>query len=173
MVGRLHKNSKGNQLPTIPWVWLVLCVLLILLVSLPSCSVFNPDPFVMIGGDEQLVVLLRGEKDGQYQVKYEGRDPTELNSLHVMLGGQILHVDIKQVTIIHNEQEVVLEGNGKLPEGAQLPLNPGDEFEVQVTYLGQTLGGNYMYGFRIGYGDDPQAEPWDLITEFDFAVVVE
>lgn len=173
MVGKLQKNSMGSPLSTIPRVWLVLCILLTLVVLLPSCSVFNPDPFAMVSGDDQLVVLLRGEKDGHYQVKYEGRNPTELNSLQVMLGGQILHVDIKQVTIIHNGQEVVLEGNGTLPEGAQLNLNPGDEFEVQVTYLGQTLGGNYMYGFRIGYGDNPQAEPWDLITEFDFAVIVE
>jgi hypothetical protein len=44
---------------------------------------------------------------------------------------------------------------------------------VQVTYLGQTLGGNYMYGFRIGYGDDPEAEPFDLIAEFDYAIIVE
>jgi hypothetical protein len=140
---------------------------------LGSCSVINPDPFIMMGGDEQLLVLLRSEKDGQYQVQYDGRNPTELNSLHVMLGGQILHVDIKQVVILHNGQEVILEGNGTLPQGSQLILTPGDEFEVRVTYLGQTLGGNYMYGFRIGYGDDPQAEPWDLIAEFDFAVIVE
>ena len=173
MVGRSQKNSNGEKMPTIPRVWFLLCVLLILGVLLGSCSAFNPDPFAMMGGDEQLVVLLRGEKDGHYQVQYVGRNPAELNSLHVMLGGQILHVDIKQVIIIHNGQEVVLKGNGTLPEGRQIILNPGDEFEVRVTYLGQTLGGNYMYGFRIAFGDDPQAEPWDLITEFDFAVIVE
>ena len=160
-------------MPTIPRVWFLLCVVLSLGVLLGSCSVFNPDPFIMMGGDEQLLVLLRNEKDGHYQVQYDGRNPAELNSLHVMLGGQILHVDIKQVVIVHNGQEIILEGNGTLPEGSQLILAPGDEFEVQVTYLGQTLGGNYMYGFRIGYGDDPQAEPWDLIAEFDFAVIVE
>ena len=138
-----------------------------------SCSAFESDPFVMIGGDEQLLVLLRNEKDGHYQVQYEGRSPAELNSLHVMLGGQILHVDIKEVTVIHDGQEITLEGNGRLPEGTQLILDPGDEFQVRVTYLGQTLGGNYMYGFRIGIGDDPQAEPWDLIAEYDFTVIVE
>jgi hypothetical protein len=173
MVSRSQLNSSGRPIPTIPWVWLVLCVLLIISVLLGSCSALNPDPFVMMGGDEQLVVLLRGEKDGLYKVQYDGRSPAELNSLHVMLGGQILHVDIKEVTIIHNGQEVILEGNGTLPEGSQIIFEPGDEFEVRVTYLGQTLGGNYMYGFRIGFGDDPQAEPWDLIAEFDFAVIVE
>jgi hypothetical protein len=127
----------------------------------------------MLGGDEQLVVLLRNEKNGNYVVRYEGRNPAELNSLHVMLGGQILHVDVKQVVIVHNGQEVILEGDGTLPAGSQVTLAPGDELEVRVTYLGQTLGGNYMYGFRIGFGDDPQAEPWDLIAEFDYAIIVE
>ena len=173
MVGRLQQNSNGGSMPTIPRVWFLLCAFLILGVMLGSCSAFNPDPFTMMDGDEQLVVLLRGEKDGHYQAQYDGRNPAELNSLHVMLGGQILHVDIKQVTIIHNGQEVILEGNGTLPEGSQIIFEPGDEFEVRVTYLGRTLGGNYMYGLRIGYGDDPQAEPWDLIAEFDFAVIVE
>lgn len=173
MVGRSQLNSNGGPMPTIPKVWFLLCAFLIMSVFLGSCSALNPDPFVMVGGDEQLVVLLRGEKNGLYQVQYDGRSPAELNSLHVMLGGQILHVDIKEVTIIHNGQEVILEGNGTLPEGSQIIFEPGDEFEVRVTYLGQTLGGNYMYGFRIGFGDDPQAEPWDLIAEFDFAVIVE
>jgi hypothetical protein len=30
-----------------------------------------------------------------------------------------------------------------------------------------------MYGFRIGNDDEPQVEPWDLITEFEFVVIVE
>jgi hypothetical protein len=32
-----------------------------------------------MGGDEQLMVLLRGEKDGLYQVQHDGRDPAEMN----------------------------------------------------------------------------------------------
>jgi hypothetical protein len=30
-----------------------------------------------------------------------------------------------------------------------------------------------MYGFRIGYGDDPEAEPFDLNAEFNYAIIVE
>jgi hypothetical protein len=127
----------------------------------------------MLGGDEQLLVLLRNERDGNYQVRYEGREPAELQSLHVMLGGQILHVDVKQVAVVHNGQEVILEGNGTLPEGSQVILAPDDEFDVRATFLGQTLGGNYMYGFRIGFGEDPDAEPFDLVAEFDYAIIVE
>ena len=146
MVVRSQQNSNGGPMPTIPRVWFLLCAFLILGVLLGSCSALNPDPFAIMGGDEQLVVLLRGEKDGHYQAQYVGCNPSELNSLHVMLGGQILQVDIKQVTTIHNGQEVILEGNGTIPEGSRIIFEPGDEFEVRGTYLGRTLGGNYMYG---------------------------
>ena len=154
------------------WVGISI-IILVIGFGLTGCSGLNPDPFVMVGGDEQLLVLLRNEKDGNYQVRYEGREPTELNSLKVMLGGQILHVDVQQVVIVLNDQEIVLEPDGAVPANAQVTLAPEDEFDVRVTYKAQTLGGNYMYGFRIGYGDDPQAEPFDLITEFDYAIIVE
>lgn len=168
---RTLKPSWQGQSP--PLVWMLLSVILLLLVGLASCSMIDPTPFVMVGGDEQLLVLLRNTKDGNYRVRYEGRDPTELRSLQVMLGGQILHVDVQQVVIVHNDQEIILEPDGALPTGSQVTLASGDELDVIVTYLGRTLGGNYMYGFRIGYGDDPQSEPYDLIAEFDYAIIVE
>jgi hypothetical protein len=173
MVLRSRIKKIVNYLSFLPKVCVTLAAVLILGVVLSSCSAVNPIPFVAMGGDEQLLVLLRNDKDGNYQVRYEGREPAELHSLKVMLGGQILHVDVKQVAVVHNDQEVILEGNGSLPEGSQIILAPDDEFDVRVTYLGQTLGGNYMYGFRIGYGDDPEAEPFDLIAEFDYAIIVE
>ena len=153
--------------------WIAITGFLLVALGLSSCSLVNPSSFEMMGGDEQVLVLLRNEEDGNYQVRYDGRDQTELRSLKVMLGGQILHVDIHQVTISYDGQEILLEGDGTLPEGTSLVLSPGDEFNVRVIYLGQTLGGNYMYGFRIGYGDDPQAEPYDLIVEYDYSINVE
>jgi hypothetical protein len=167
----LRKHIIGNS-PR-GTVWLVISAVVLVGIGLASCSVVNPDPFVMVGGDEQLLVLMRNDKDGYYQVRYESRQPGELQSLHVMLGGQILHVDVVEVTIIQGENEVVLQGDGRLPEGSQVILEPGEEIEVRVTYHGQTLGGNYMYGFRIVHGDDPQAEPIDLVAEYDFSVIVE
>ena len=146
MVDRSQQNSNGGTMPTIPRVWFLLCTFLILGALLGSYSALNPDQFAIIGGDEQLVLLLRGENDSHYQAQYVGRNPAELNSLYEMLGGQIFHVEIKLVTIIHNGQEVILEVNGTLPEGSQIIFEPGDEFEVRVAYLDRTLGGNYMYG---------------------------
>ena len=66
-----------------------------------------------------------------------------------------------------------MEPDGAVPQGTVIILDPGEEFNVRVTYLAQTMGGNYMYGFRIGHGDDPGAEPFDLIAEFDYAIIVE
>ncbi len=170
---RKPANKSIISFSPFPKVWVPFIAGLILISTFTSCSIVSPTPFVNLGGDEQLLVLLRKEKDGNYQVRYEGRKPVELQSLRVMLGGQILHVDVKQVAITHNGQEVILEGDGSLPEGSQMVLTPSDEFNVRVTYLGQTLGGNYMYGFRIVYGDDPEADPFDLIAEFEYTIVVE
>jgi hypothetical protein len=154
-------------------VWLVIIAALLIAIALLSCSIVDPDPFVISGGDEQLLVLMRNDEDGYYQVRYEGQQPAELYSLHVMLGGQILHVDVVQVAIIQGENEVVLKGDATLPEGSQVILEPGEEFEVRVTYNGQSIGGNYMFGFRIVHGDNPQAEPIDVTAEYDYAIIVE
>lgn len=170
LIGSEMWGSKGGS-RTSAVLWVV--VILIAAIMLSACSVLNPDKFVMVSGDEQLVVLLRNEKDGHYQVRFEGRGDTELHSLQVMLGGQILHVDVAQVAIVQAGQEVILNGDGTLPEGSQVVFAPDEEFEVRVTFHGQTLGGNYMYGFRMVSGDDLQAEPVDLIAEYDYAVIVE
>jgi hypothetical protein len=172
VLGALIRKFINGKFPK-SVVWLALSTVLLVLIPLSSCSIVNPEPFAMAGGDEQLLVLLRNDKDGYYHVRYEGRQPTDLHSLHVMLGGQILHVDVVEVAIIQGENVVILEGDGTLPEGSQVVFAPDEEFEVRVTYHGQTLGGNYMYGFRIVFGDDPQAEPIDLIAEYDYAVIVE
>jgi hypothetical protein len=164
-------NLPGKTAPR--YAWLAIAVVLLFSILMASCSVVNPEPFVMLGGDEQLVVLMRNDKDGFYQVRYEGRQPTQLQSLHVMLGGQILHVDVVEVAIIQNGAEVILKGDMSIPDGSQVVFQPGEDFEVRVTFHGQSLGGNYMYGFRIVYGDDPEAEPVELIAEYDYAVIVE
>lgn len=155
------------------WTGFVLLGIFIFSLALSSCSVVNPDQFAIVGGDDQVLVLMRNDQDGFYQVSYAGRGPAELYSLHVMMEGQILHVDIVEVAVIQGENEVILAGDGTVPAGSQVNLEPGEEFTVRVTYHGQTLGGNYMYGFRIVHGDDPQVEPVDYPAEQDFVVVVE
>lgn len=173
MVLRTFADRYLNGRFSSGWTGLVVLGIFIFSLALSSCSVINPDQFAITGGDEQLLVLMRNDKDGFYRVSFTGREPAELHSLHVMMEGQILHVDIVEVAVIQGENEVILAGNATVPAGSQVILEPEEEFTVRVTYHGQTLGGNYMYGFRIVHGDDPQAEPVDYPAEQDFVVVVE
>jgi hypothetical protein len=89
-----------------------------------------------------------------------------------MLAGQILHVDVKQVTLVHAGQEVVLEPDGSLPTGMEIMLAPGDTFDVRVTMIGQTTGGNYLYGFRISYEGD-RVRTTELVLEYEYKIFVE
>jgi hypothetical protein len=156
-----------------PWKFRVLLVFLLLGIVIAACSTGNSPSFDFVSGDEDLVVLIRNQKDGNYRVRYEGPNSTDLRALKVMLGGQILHVDVGKVVVIIDGQEFELGADGTLPEGSQVTLNSGDEFDVRVTYHGRTLGGNYMYGFRINIGDENIEEEVDTIAEYEFVIVVE
>lgn len=173
MVSRSFNFYHRRQLKSHPWKSSIIYIFLLIVVGLSACSIFESTSFTMVSGDENLVVLLRNQKDGTYRVRYEGRNPTDFRGLKVMLGGQILHVDVGKVVVVLDGQEYELEPNGAFPAGSQVTLNQGDEFEVRVTYHGRTLGGNYMYGFRMITGEGSNEEEVDLIAEYDFVIVVE
>lgn len=156
-----------------PWKFRVFLVFLVLGIVVSACSIVNSPSFDFVSGDEDLVVLIRNQKDGNYRVRYEGPASTDLRALKVMLGGQILHVDVGKVVVIIDGQEYELRADGTLPEGSQVTLNSGDEFEVRVTYHGRTLGGNYMYGFRMNIRDENIEEEVDIIAEYEYVIVVE
>jgi hypothetical protein len=90
-----------------------------------------------------------------------------------MLAGQVLHVDVRQVVLKYGDQELTLGGDGRLPEGSEVVVQPGDAFDVQVTFRGQTLGGNYLYGFEIGYLTGERDRTVQLVLNYDYAIVVE
>lgn len=165
-------RSAGSDKGIYLWI-LVPIILIILGVSGYFYFTRSSVRFAMVSGEKSLVVLIRNDEQGVYRVRYEGRQPIDLRSLHVMLAGQILHVDVKQVVISYQGQEITLEPNGKLPAGAMLELAPGAEFDVRVTFLGQSLGGNYMYGFRIGYNRGDREAQYELKAGYDYAIVVE
>jgi hypothetical protein len=163
------KRSKASGW----WGWVAIGALFVLAIAVFIWWIQNRQAFSIQGGDEQLLVLLRSEKQGNYQVRYEGRQPVELQSLQVMLEGRVLHVDVVQVAVVQGDQEVVLAGDGSLPAGREIRLEPGDEFQVRVSFRGQTLGGNYIFGFRIGYQSGERLRTYDLNLEHGFAVFVE
>jgi hypothetical protein len=130
--------------------------------------------FVLQDGQDQLLVLIRNDASGVYQVQYRGRQPVQLQSIKTMLAGQILHVDVREVAVSKESAEVVLEQPaGALPEGHEISLQPGDVFNIRVTLRGQSIGGNYLYGFRIGYQNGGSEQTFELVMDFDYEIIVE
>jgi hypothetical protein len=155
------------------WMWIIIGVVIIS----AAVGLFwwsqNQKPFSLVEGNPQLVVLIRSDRESVYQLRYDGRQPVNLQTLKVMLAGQVLHVDVRQVTMVHDDQEYVLAGDGSLPAGSELILEPGEEFDVHVNFRGQTLGGNYLYGFEIGYLAGERERTVRLVLDYDYAIIVE
>ncbi len=173
-----RSTSRGVQtrgdVPRIPWIWLVVGALVVVVIGIVVWQTQTQQAFVLQEGDQELLVLLRNDEIGVYQVEYQGRGQVELRSIKPMLAGQILHVDVTRVVVSQASTEVVLEQPaGRLPEGQEITLQPGDVFNIHVTLRGQSIGGNYMYGFRIGYQDGISEETFELTMDFDYEIIVE
>lgn len=166
-----RKQTKSEHVGRI-WIWIAGISIAVLALALLVYVMQGQPRFSLVSGDPQVLVLLRNQKDGNYRLRYEGSRPVDLNSLQVKLEGQLLHVDVKPAVLLYNGQEYPLEPDGSLPPGTRLTLQPNDEFDVRVTYLGQTLGGNYLYGFRIGYAQGERASTTDLDLESKVEVIV-
>jgi len=90
----------------------------------------------------------------------------------VMLAPETLHVSVTEVALVRGDEEVVLEKTSIVPEGTKFTLQPGDIFDVRVTFLGRTIGGNWLYGFRINYDDGGGLETTELVMGFEYGIVV-
>ncbi|HEX6302697.1 MAG TPA: hypothetical protein VFZ76_00795 [Anaerolineales bacterium] len=166
-------KSRGS-LPRIPWIWLLVSALVIVAIVIVVLQTQTRQGFVLQAGERELLVLLRNDASGVYQVEYQGRGQIELQSIKPMIAGQILHVDVRQVSVSKDSNEAVLEQPaGTLPAGQEITLQPGDDFIIRVTLRGQSVGGNYMYGFRIGYQDGASEEIFELTMDFDYEIIVE
>lgn len=167
------RPQSGKGVWRKPWLWVLIGVVGILVVVFFLWQSLNEQKFTLVDGDKQVLVLLRNEADGIYRIRYDGPGPLDLRSLQVMLGGQILHVDVMQIGVTKPGEEVVLEPDGRPPQGQSIMLSPGEEFDVRVTFRGESIGGNYLYGFRIGHGAEGREQLDELIMEYDYAVNVE
>ena len=167
-----NTSSRGSSSTAI---WIVLAFSAIILVA-TGCSIWqrssNTVEFVLVKGDESVLVLLRNEEKGMYRLQYNGSKPIELENLLVMLAPETLHVSVTEVALVRGDEEVVLEKTNVVPEGTRFTLQPGDIFDVRVTFLGRTIGGNWLYGFRINYEDGGGLETTDMVMGFEYAIVV-
>lgn len=168
-----EEKTRG-RVARIPWVWLLVSLLVVVAIGIVVLQTQTQQGFVLREGDRDLLVLLRNDASGDYLVEYRGRGEIQLRSIKPMIAGQILHVDVKQVSISKNSNQVILEQPaGTVPAGQTITLQPGDVFNINVTFRGQSVGGNYMYGFRIGYQDGASEETFELTTEFEYEILVE
>jgi hypothetical protein len=167
------KNRAFTKALNRNWLWVVLAAVALLATVIYLWRIQSQPMFRLQQGEKSLLVLLRNEDQAAYQVQYTGRRPTELKSLQVMLAGKILHVDVVEVALARPGEELVLLGDGSLPEGRQWLLQPGDTFSVRITFRGQTLGYNYLYGFRMLLASGDQERTYELVLDFDYAIQVE
>ena len=165
-------SSRGSSSTAI-WIVLAFSAIILLAIALLIWqSNINNVEFVLVKGDESLLVLLRDEEQGLYTLQYNGSKPIELENLLVMLAPETLHVSVTEVALVRGDEEVVLEKTSIVPEGTKFTLQPGDIFDVRVTFLGRTIGGNWLYGFRINYDDGGGLETTELVMGFEYAIVV-
>lgn len=79
-----------------------------------------------------------------------------------MIAGEILHVDVEQVRVVTDDLDIVLDDNN-VPEGQVLQVNPQDVLEMQVTFSGQSIGYNYLHGFRINFDIENENMTEDVV----------
>lgn len=165
-----HKTKEVSR--RAPWIWIGIGVLVLVALGGFLWWQQTRPAFGMELGSRELLVLLRNDQEGMYRLRYDGGYPVDLSMLKVMLGGTIVHVDVQQVALVHDGQETVLERDGRLPDGERIQLRPGDTFDVKVTFRGRTVGGNWLYGFRIGYLLGERERTYDLELKYDYALIV-
>lgn len=169
------RSTSESKLRPLLWVgvFIALLVFIVVAVIVWQRTAF---PFKFASGDEQVIVLLRNTQDAEYELEFTGNEPINLQRVIIQLESNqlTLHVDVQQVTVIVGDQQVVMDDSGRTPEGTELLLQPGETFKVRVTYLGDTIGAHYIYGFRLGYESNGVYNEDTLnINDREFIVAVE
>jgi hypothetical protein len=164
-----NKNSTGSSTALL-WVFIVAMIGVIVFALYQQTQTRASLSF--IGGDEAVVVLLRTTEQGSYILRNDSSQVVQITNLQAMLAGEILHVDVVESHLIKGDQSMrLIQGN--LPAGEVFDVQPGETFTVQLSMLGQTLGHNYVYGFRVAYEDQRGSRTEEVIDEFSYVVVVE
>lgn len=152
------------------WVFLVALVGLVAFMIYQQMQARTTLAF--IDGDEAVVVLIRNMDIGTYTLRNDSSQTVRITNVQAMLAGEIIHVDVVESRLSNGAQDLRLS-QGDLPEGENLEVQPGETFDVQLTFLGQTLGFNYVYGFRVTFEDQRGSRVEEVIDEFSYLVVVE
>lgn len=155
------------------WIWLVLGLIVVVGLVFIFWRSQNRHSFVLQAGEQEVIILLRNEEEAIYTIRHDANQDADLRSVKVMLAGQILHVDVKEVALLYAGQEIVLESDGALPSGTNITLAPGETVDVRITFVGQTVGGNYLYGFQIGYATGSREQIYELELGYEYELIVQ
>ena len=169
-----RKTAPAQSQSRLLWLGVGLALVLFVVVAF-FVSRNNTIPFELTSGEVDPLVLLRNEETVMYEFTYSGNKPAELERLipRIQLySDQVLVADVQDVFVVAGGQRVDLE-DGYFPEGKQVLLQPGDVFELGVVYLGQELGWNRIYGFRLQYSVEGQSVDGELELSDDYYIFVE
>ncbi len=152
MANRAVKKKKSQPQGSRTWLWVGLGLILLLAWIVWQSQAARVFSLVEGGGD--ILVLIRGEEQTSFRIKYTGSQPINLQRIQLkFITGQDLavHADVTQMALVAGEQNVSLDAEGSVLAGEQFTLQPGDEFEIQMTFSGQSLGPNRLEALLITY----------------------
>ena len=167
------KTRRAARANNRNWLWIAIGAVVVIGLAVIFWSSQNRQSFVLQAGEKELVILLRQEEEAIYTIRHDANQEVDLRSVKVMLAGQILHVDVKQVAVLYAGQEIKLEPDGALPPGTAITLAPGETFDVKITFVGQTVGGNYLYGFQIGHARGNREAIFELNLGYEYEIIVQ
>lgn len=168
------RAAKPKNPSRMLWIGIGAAVVLFVVIAF-IVSRGNKSPFEMTGGDTNPLVVLRNETTVYYQFEFKGGRPVELTRVIPriqLFQDQVMTVDVQAIALRTADGDIPLK-DGYFPEGESLALQPGDTFEIGVTYLGQELGWNRIYGFKLQYTQAGQSFESELELTDDYYVFVE
>ena len=163
--------QTGLNPKTLFWVGIAI----VLVVAAAAVVVWRTtdSPFSLTKGDVNVMVVLRNTRTAEYTLTYEGKQPVTLERVLPMMQGPTLHTDVNEIQVQVGDQVYPVDNAGELVAEAPVVLGKGDSFQVRITFLGQSLGANVLYGFRLGYQEGGQSTTFDLILKDQYTVFVE
>ena len=176
MTTSLKSPSKKQVNSQSRYLWYGLGAALVIFAAVAYfVSRSGASPFSLTGAEESSTIFLRIENEVQYEFTYNGNVPVRLTRIIPQLQlfqGQVIVADVEEVRYLQNDEWIALDV-GSAPEGVELEIQPGESFTIEVVYLGQELGWNRIYGFRIEYEVDGQMRDGTITLEDDYYIFVE
>jgi hypothetical protein len=178
-MAKMKVNTPNKQTPRqqsrLIWFGAGAAVILFIVISFVVSRAAQL-PFELAGGETSPLVLLGNDTMVDYEFTYLGEQPITLVRLrpHINLSrDQVLVADIRQVFVEVGGEQVELAGDGFIPDGTEIILQPGDLLKISLVYFGQELGWNQIAGFPVQYEQNGRTIEGELDLMGEYYVFVE